>query len=92
MRKKISHCKPFIGSSSREKRWDQMVLQKKSDDGIPHTCEFTGMWKGWGLTIRTLDQMISGNTAVFWTKVYMKQSVINIPPPRGKQPTIKKLI
>ena len=77
--------RPFISSSSREGRWDQMVLRKKSNDGTPHTCEFVGMWKGWGVTIRTIDQMISGNTAVSWTKVYAKEFIINIPPPLTRQ-------
>ena len=46
-----------ISSSSTGGRWDQMVLEKKSLTGNPHTCEFVGMWTGWDLNIRTIDQM-----------------------------------
>ena len=58
-----------------------MVLKAKSLTGIAHTSDFQGMWKGWDMTIRTKDQMISGNTALFWTKTYTETLQINVPPP-----------
>ncbi len=70
-----------ISSSSKGGRWDRMVLKAKSLTGIPHSAVFQGMWSGWGITIRTKDQMICGNTALFWTKTYTETLQINVPPP-----------
>jgi len=70
-----------ISSSSSNGRWDRMVLKKKSLTGNPHTSVFKGMWKGWDKTVRTISQMVCRNTAIFWTKIYVTQSNINVPPP-----------
>jgi len=79
--KKIPPKLKEISSSSSNGRWDQMVLNARSLTGIPHTAVFEDVWKGWDITIRTKDQMISGNTALLWTKTYTAILQINIPPP-----------
>jgi len=69
----------FIKSSSVGGRWDQIVLNKKANTGDPHTAEFVDMWTGWGLCMRTKDQMI-GNVQNF-VRGYSSRCLIDLPPP-----------
>ena len=70
-----------ISTSTAGGRWDHMVLNQKAKNGNPHTAVFQDVWKGWDATIRTIEQMICGNTALFWTKTYTETLQINVPPP-----------
>ena len=69
-----------ISSSSAGGRWDQMVLKKKSVTGNPHTCEFVGMWSGWGSTIRTISQ-ININSSPCGQRRRRKALIFEHPPP-----------
>ena len=79
--------KKFISTSSVGRRWDRMVLIKKSITGNPHTCVFKDMWNGWSITIRTKDQMIDQliGTVQNFERGYSARSLIDLPPPFNSQ-------
>ena len=70
----------FIKSSSKEGRWDRMVLNHISETGTPHTSVFTDMWKGWGTCLRTVSQLL-GNVQSF-ERGYSSRCLIDLPPPK----------
>lgn len=71
--------KSQISSSSVGGRWDQMVLNAKASSGNPHTAVFVDMWKGWGTSLRTKDQMFG--TVQNSVRGYSQRCLIDLPPP-----------
>ena len=69
-----------ISTSSSNGRWDQMVLNQNARTGIPHTAVFKGVWRGWGITMRTVVQL-NRNAILHFEKDYSSRSLIDLPPP-----------